>query len=86
MRTAGFLNGHDVEKQIELHSNGNNATTEDKNEPNQIAHISKKRTAEVMHSVTEEEMEEYRRKRIAAADPMAGLLGKEELLDNPVST
>lgn len=42
----------------------------------------KKRTREEMlNGVTEEEMEEYRRKRTAADDPMAKLLGKDELLD-----
>ena len=42
---------------------------------------SKKRTREEMlNGVSEEEMEEYRRKRTAANDPMAKLLGKDELL------
>ncbi|KJZ79330.1 Pre-mRNA-splicing factor SLU7 [Hirsutella minnesotensis 3608] len=41
----------------------------------------KKRTREeMMNGVTEAEMEEYRRKRTAANDPMAKLLGKDELL------
>lgn len=41
----------------------------------------KKRTREeMMNGVTEEEMDEYRRKRTVAADPMAKLLGKDELL------
>ncbi|KZL81070.1 pre-mrna-splicing factor slu7 [Colletotrichum incanum] len=40
-----------------------------------------KRTAEeMMGGVTEEEMEEYRRKRTAAEDPMAKFLGKDELV------
>lgn len=39
--------------------------------------IAKKRTAEEM---MEEEMEEYRRKKTAADDPMAKLLGKDELI------
>ncbi|KAK2064955.1 pre-mRNA-splicing factor SLU7 [Colletotrichum caudatum] len=40
-----------------------------------------KRTAEeMMGGVTEEEMEEYRRKRTAANDPMAKFLGKDELV------
>ncbi|KAL2758399.1 hypothetical protein ACRALDRAFT_1068736 [Sodiomyces alcalophilus JCM 7366] len=43
--------------------------------------FAKKRTAEEMTSgVTEEEMEEYRRKRTAAEDPMAKFLGKDELV------
>ncbi|KAM4064844.1 pre-mRNA splicing prp18-interacting factor domain-containing protein [Hirsutella rhossiliensis] len=41
----------------------------------------KKRTREeMMNGVTEAEMEEYRRKRTAANDPMAKILGKDELL------
>ncbi|KAM3462566.1 hypothetical protein NHJ6243_003967 [Beauveria neobassiana] len=42
---------------------------------------SNKRTREeILNGVTEEEMEEYRRKRTVAADPMAKFLGKDELL------
>lgn len=42
---------------------------------------SKKRTVEEMKSgVTEDDMEAYRRKRTTANDPMANLLGKDELL------
>lgn len=41
----------------------------------------KKRTqAEMMNGVSEAEMDEYRRKRTVAQDPMANLLGKDELL------
>ncbi|KEY65849.1 hypothetical protein S7711_05855 [Stachybotrys chartarum IBT 7711] len=41
----------------------------------------KKRTREEMMSgISEEELEEYRRKRTAANDPMAKLLGKDELI------
>ncbi|EHK97079.1 putative Pre-mRNA-splicing factor slu7 [Glarea lozoyensis 74030] len=41
----------------------------------------KKRTIEEMTGgVTEEDMDEYRRKRTAANDPMAAFLGKDELL------
>ncbi|KAM5347075.1 hypothetical protein ACJ41O_010080 [Fusarium nematophilum] len=41
----------------------------------------RKRTREeMMNGVTEEELDEYRRKRTAADDPMAKLLGKDELL------
>ncbi|PHH64052.1 hypothetical protein CDD81_5045 [Ophiocordyceps australis] len=41
----------------------------------------RKRTREdMLHGVTDAEMEQYQRKRIAANDPMASLLGKDELL------
>lgn len=41
----------------------------------------KKRTKEEMQGgVSEEDMDEYRRKRVAANDPMAAFLGKDELL------
>lgn len=43
---------------------------------------SKKRSREQMlNGVSEEEMEEYRKKRTAANDPMAKMLGKDELLE-----
>ncbi|KAK7513340.1 Pre-mRNA splicing Prp18-interacting factor-domain-containing protein [Phyllosticta citriasiana] len=35
---------------------------------------------EIRDGITEEEMEEYRRKKVQAEDPMAKLLGKDELL------
>ncbi|KAJ9641371.1 mRNA splicing protein [Coniosporium apollinis] len=42
---------------------------------------SKKRTLDEMKGgITEEEMEEYRRKRTVAEDPMANLLGRDELV------
>lgn len=41
----------------------------------------RKRTRDdMMNGVTEEELDEYRRKRTAANDPMAKMLGKDELL------
>ena len=41
---------------------------------------SKKRTLqEITSGVTEEEMDEYRRKRTVANDPMAAYLGKDEV-------
>lgn len=44
--------------------------------------VAKKRTAEeMMGDVTEAELEEYRRKRTAADDPMAKFLGKDELVN-----
>ncbi|KAK1969218.1 pre-mRNA-splicing factor SLU7 [Colletotrichum eremochloae] len=43
-------------------------------------HASKRTAEEMMGGVTEEEMEEYRRKRTAANDPMAKFLGKDELV------
>lgn len=51
-------------------------------EPDATGHApSKKRGIEEMQGgVTEEDMEEYRRKRTAANDPMANFLGRDELL------
>lgn len=41
----------------------------------------KKRSAEEMNGlITDDEMDQFRRKRVAANDPMAALLGKDELL------
>jgi pre-mRNA-processing factor SLU7 len=43
--------------------------------------VPKKRTAmEMIDGVTEEDLDNYRRKRAAANDPMANLLGKDELV------
>ncbi|EFQ29503.1 pre-mRNA-splicing factor SLU7 [Colletotrichum graminicola] len=42
--------------------------------------VSKRTAEEMMGGVPEEEMEEYRRKRTAANDPMAKFLGKDELV------
>ncbi|KAB2580578.1 Pre-mRNA-splicing factor SLU7 [Lasiodiplodia theobromae] len=44
------------------------------------AKTKKRRLAEMTDGVTEEEMEEYRRKKQSADDPMSKLLGKDELL------
>lgn len=41
----------------------------------------KRKLDEMKAGVTEEEMEEYRRKRTAANDPMANLLGKDDLME-----
>jgi pre-mRNA-processing factor SLU7 len=41
----------------------------------------RKRTREeMMNGVTEEEMDEYRKKRTVTNDPMAKMLGRDELL------
>lgn len=51
-------------------------------EPTEDSAANKKRSREAMlNGVSEEEMEEYRRKRTAANDPMANMLGKDTLLD-----
>lgn len=46
----------------------------------EMAKTKKRTREEMMNGVTEAEMEEYRRKRTAANDPMAKILGKDELL------
>lgn len=58
-----------------------NAADEEPAEAEREEGKAKKRTREEMlNGVTEAEMEEYRRKRTATDDPMAKLLGKDELL------
>ncbi|RFU34464.1 hypothetical protein B7463_g1863, partial [Scytalidium lignicola] len=55
-----------------------NGTSKEPKEPKEPL---KKRTIEEMKGgVSEEDMDEYRRKRTAANDPMAALLGKDELI------
>ncbi|KAH0367735.1 hypothetical protein KCU65_g4445, partial [Aureobasidium melanogenum] len=41
----------------------------------------KRKLDEIRDGVTEEELDEYRRKRNAGNDPMAGMLGKDELIE-----
>lgn len=49
------------------------------NEPEKLA-ATKRKLEEMKEGVTDEDMEEYKRKRMAANDPMAQFLGKDELL------
>lgn len=77
LRTGGVL-VEEPAKEIEWPSNGG---AEEAKEENGTAPVAKKRTMEEMKGeVTEEDMDEYRRKRTAANDPMAAFLGKDELL------
>ena len=72
IRTGGDLVMEEPAKQIEWPPNETVI-----NEPV----VAKKRTKEEMQGgVTEEDMDEYRRKRTAANDPMAAFLGKDELI------
>jgi pre-mRNA-processing factor SLU7 len=72
LRTGGDLVEEGTTKQVEWPSN-----EPIKDEPTMV----KKRTKEEMQGgVTEEDMDEYRRKRTAANDPMASFLGKDELI------
>jgi pre-mRNA-processing factor SLU7 len=78
IRTGGLFGDADQElaKEIEWRSNG--TAEKERDEP---AHVPKKRTMEEMTGgVTEEEMDEFRKKRTATNDPMAAFLGKDELL------
>ncbi|KAF8849689.1 pre-mRNA-splicing factor SLU7 [Acephala macrosclerotiorum] len=76
MRTGGILAEEKATKAIEWPS-GEAEEVKDK----VVSTPAKKRTAEEMKGlVTEDEMEEFRRKRVAANDPMAALLGKDDLL------
>lgn len=77
LRTGGIFEKDDQEssKEIEWHSK------EKIPEELPITMVPKKRTAgQLSGGVTEEDMDEYRRKRTATNDPMASFLGKDELL------
>lgn len=52
---------------------------ENAKEPEEVT-AKKRSREEMLNGVTEKEMDEYRRKRTAANDPMAKMLGKDELL------
>jgi pre-mRNA-processing factor SLU7 len=72
LRTGGDLVEEEPVKEIEWPSN----------EPpkGELAERKKRTMEEMQGGVTEEDMDEYRRKRTAANDPMAAFLGKDELL------
>jgi len=68
------LRKHAVDAEVNRRRQKGNQVTSDDAEK-------RKRTFEEMRDgITEEEMEEYRKKRSMAADPMASLLGKDELV------
>lgn len=77
LRTGGALVDEEPVREIEYHSNG----LAEQVKEDVAAQSAKKRTIDEMKSeVTEEDMDEYRRKRTAANDPMAAFLGKDELV------
>ncbi|KAH7317239.1 Pre-mRNA splicing Prp18-interacting factor-domain-containing protein [Rhexocercosporidium sp. MPI-PUGE-AT-0058] len=84
LRTGGGFGASEPEpesepvKELEWQSK---ETLEKPKEESTSTLLAKKRTAEEMKGgVSEEDMENYRRKRTAANDPMAAFLGKDELL------
>ena len=56
-----------------------NGVSEDTN-PKRDDALRKRKMLEMQSGITEEEMEDYRKKRVAANDPMANMLGKDELV------
>ena len=76
LRTGGDLVEEEPLKEIEWPSNEPNL----KDVPASPVMVKKRTKEEMQGGVTEEDMDEYRRKRTAANDPMAALLGKDELL------
>jgi pre-mRNA-processing factor SLU7 len=83
LRTGGVLEDEQMEKRIEWQSREDaEKEMEIKTNPESMAPPPiKKRTMEEMKGgISEEDMDEYKRKRIAANDPMAAFLGKDELL------
>jgi len=77
LRTGGLF-GEEPVKEIEWPANNK---VEKVKEDISSSVTTKKRTIEELHGgVSEEDMDAYRRKRTAANDPMAGLLGRDELL------
>ncbi|RDW77391.1 hypothetical protein BP6252_05444 [Coleophoma cylindrospora] len=81
LRTGGVLGEEEAVKEIEWPADtaaAKEKVQEDSFKPELVA---KKRTVEEMKGgITEDDMDEYRRKRTAANDPMAAFLGKDELL------
>ncbi|KAL1301427.1 hypothetical protein AAFC00_005681 [Neodothiora populina] len=56
-------------------------TLQPQKQPQQDSESRKRKIDEIRAGVTEQDMEKYRRKRTAANDPMAKLLGKDELIE-----
>lgn len=88
IRTGGELEAMAAAKTIEYHGDAGDivAEAQDPNpmekvdEVGKVAVVAKKRTlAEMKGGVSEEELEAYKRSRAVADDPMAKLLGKDEL-------
>lgn len=80
MRTAGFEEEEESTKEIEWHAE-KEVEKQKLDEVVAAVPAAKKRTAEeISGGVTEEELDEWKRKRTAANDPMAAFLGKDELL------
>jgi pre-mRNA-processing factor SLU7 len=78
LRTGGVLGEEEPANQIEWPTNG----AAEKPLEEVAQQMAKKRTMEEMKGgISEEDMDEYRRKRTAANDPMADFLGKDELLE-----
>jgi len=71
----------DAPEDAEEHADGETADHKEADHKESDDAASKKRSREQMlNGVSEEELEEYRRKRTAANDPMAKFLGKDELV------
>ncbi|CAG9986394.1 unnamed protein product [Clonostachys byssicola] len=70
------LNGAPEENREEAEIKNDNEKQQD--EPSKTA--SKRTREEMMNGITEAEMDEYRKKRTATHDPMAKLLGKDDVL------
>ena len=85
LRTGGALiqdeahQEQEAPKEITGHKKGKVKEEMSLNEPEKLA-ATKRTLDEMTGGVTEEDMEEYRRKRVAVNDPMAQFLGKDELL------
>jgi pre-mRNA-processing factor SLU7 len=83
LRTGGVLERAEPAKQIEWQSNegeGNGLETMTKAESVTPPPVKKRTMEEMKGGISEADMDEYRRKRTAANDPMAAFLGKDELV------
>ncbi len=77
LRAGALIEEAEAPKEIGWHDKNKAPLTA--KEPEKLA-ATKRTLDEMQAGVTEEDMEEYRRKRVAANDPMANFLGKDELL------
>ncbi|CAI6095177.1 unnamed protein product [Clonostachys chloroleuca] len=74
------LNGAPEENHDEIHEETEIKNDNEKQQDGPSKTASKRTREEMMNGITEAEMDEYRRKRTATHDPMAKLLGKDDVL------
>ena len=69
-------------ERLEVEQNGEDVAERKESAEADTSQARKRTIGEITSGVTEEDMESYKRNKMSAADPMASMLGKDELLEN----